>query len=112
MTNWEIYILELIEESVLSYRTQYDNVVEEITKCFCYGFITLNRRYELLSYLDDSRKEQEYNDKVYHEQRLYDIRAKQDKIREQREIAEVLSHADNLYKKSVANPRGRPRKNT
>lgn len=111
MTNWEIYINELVDCSVLSYRNQYDNIVNEITKCFCFGFISLERRYELLSYLEDAKRKQEYEDKVFHEQRLFEIRLNQEKILREKEMKELLKLADDEYRKKFEKKgRGRPKK--
>lgn len=112
MTNWEIYIHELIDTSILTYRNQYDIVVNEITRCFCFGFISYERRYELLSYLEQMKKKQEHDEKVFHEQRMFEIRENQRKIREQMEIKEILKKADDEYRRKYEKKgRGRPLKN-
>lgn len=115
LSNWEKYIFELMEVTNLSSASSYQAVVNEIKQCYCFGFIDDIRRKELLYYLQEIKEKKAYEDKIAHEQRMYEIALGHEKIHQQKEVKSLLIKADNDYNKkyvdnNLKRPKGRPRK--
>lgn len=108
MNNWEIYIYELMDEMVNGSLEEITNIRKEIDTAFKFGFIDEETRVYLKEYVYDKAHEIIYKNDMIHRQNMYDIEQRQNKIREQQEIARLLCQADDEYKAKYVR-RGRKR---
>lgn len=107
--NWEELILESIDKLEVDNKEFIKPIQDDIKQCYCFEFIDRTGYDYLLLLLNEKIKNIKHRREVYHEQRMYEIHEVQRKMREEKEIKDLLIKADDKWRKANVR-RGRPPK--
>lgn len=89
MSNYEIYIVELLEAEFVERNA--DNIRQHIDKAFCDDKITYQQRNDYKSYLEQRIKHEREENKRFHEMQMQKIIARQEEQRKRMEYKECCT---------------------
>lgn len=89
MSNYEIYIVELLEADNIE--RDEDNIRQHIDTAFCQDKITYQQRNEYKDYLEQRIKQEREEQKRFSEERMQRIIARQEELRKIKEYKDCCA---------------------